>query len=234
MDITTNVEERPRVKLSTALLVYTGTESSFVMQHEIISDATGESRIGPGVPVTRKFVSSLTESLGRKVELTFMPENVLACTTETIVWWEKPAVRPMFWSPSADREHLNGRLYPQPALLFVVDRNGLAIWALADEGRPTPSSKLFNAPYWNVSQNGSVCLGSARVPNQVSVNNLSAWRDCFFESAFSHQNATLRTTHEQGCDGLWLELKGAEVFPAEYLYPTQLTVGQLLYEKGRQ
>ena len=53
---------------------------------------------------------------------------------------------------------LTGRIFPQPPLVWRVDGGDLKIRALMENKRPTPETKLAVAPFWNLSDDGRVCV----------------------------------------------------------------------------
>ena len=114
---------------------------------------------------------------------------------------------------------ISGKKYPQPALLFSASSNGeLSVRALKEAKRPTPETNLFVAPYWNVYDDGRVCIGSMRTPRGFDLGIMAQWERAFFESEFNHQNAhKLLTTHPRGFVCLWKEVYGAKTFPVKYL-----------------
>jgi PRTRC genetic system protein B len=72
---------------------------------------------------------------------------------------------------------------------------------------PYVPMQIFRAPYWNVNDGGSVCLGDTRTPDSGGAASLKQWETVFFESMFTHQNAQKRlTTHPGGFVGPWREL----------------------------
>lgn len=114
--------------------------------------------------------------------------------------------------------------------LFFVKGDGFKVFALADEGRPTPKTQLYQAPYFNVWADHKVCLGGSKMPK---ANHPSLTRECergFFQSAFTHSNieGTNLTAHKDGHLGLWQEMVKAKKFPAKYLKPLNLTVSDVI------
>src|SRR5260370_37033322 len=96
-------------------------------------------------------------------------------TPEVPAWWVPAVVRPMFFSETSDGKTLNGKSYPHPPLVFVVDGgHGLSVRALMGESRPGPRSALAVAPYWNVNQAAEICLGSMSPPRSAG---LCTWAD---------------------------------------------------------
>jgi PRTRC genetic system protein B len=226
--------------LQKALLVYEAPRSydrggrdyhSFVTEHPVTVDTNGLPRIGEGSLLSRDFLDRLIESMRGRQADEFLPENVLVRTQDRIAFWIPGRVRTMFYFADRSPElvDLNGKRFPQPPLLFDVSRGNLSIFALKESKRPTKDTKLYRAPYWNVNDQGDVCLGSTRVPDALSVDSITRWADSFFESQFTHQNAGRPlTTHPNGFVALWRELKGKKEFPAKYLAGTGKTLGQYL------
>jgi len=115
-------------------------------------------------------------------------------------------------------DQLSGKRFPQPALLFRASEGHLAVRALAEIERPTPKTKLFRAPYWNVYESGDVCLGSTKVPREASVASLPRWEQAFFESEFIHANVAKKLTEfPGGFVAMWKSLIGKKKFPVEHL-----------------
>jgi PRTRC genetic system protein B len=81
---------------------------------------------------------------------------------------------------------LNGMQFSQPPLVWRVRHGGLSIRALAENKRPNVETRLAVAPFWNLSDNGSVCIGSMRCPESSSVASIEEWEKGFYESAFTH------------------------------------------------
>jgi PRTRC genetic system protein B len=101
-----------------------------------------------------------------------LAEQVLARTPELIAWRSRVQPRLMFFGDgNAEAKKLNGKMYPHPALVFMTGRNCLCA-PLVEDRRPTATTRLKNAPYWNTDAHAQVCLGSLRVPEEVSVASL--------------------------------------------------------------
>jgi len=117
-----------------------------------------------------------------------------------------------------DLKGLSGHKFPQPALAFMVNGRSLSVRALNNSERPSASTPLAIAPYWNVGASGGVCLGTARTPTKVSVSTIPQWEKCFFESEFTHpSDARNLTKIPGGFTALWRSLKGKRTFPSESL-----------------
>jgi PRTRC genetic system protein B len=167
-----------------------------------------------------EFLRTLARGLGLGMAPEVLPETVVMRTAEAIAWWVPAAVRSMFFSETSDGKTLNGKLYPHPPLVFVVDgEHGLSVRALLEDRRPGPRSAIAIAPYWNVNQAGEVCLGSMVTPRSAGLASLGAWVEGFFQSEFTHAGTVKITSHHEGHLGLWRDLAGRRAFPPEWLIP---------------
>jgi PRTRC genetic system protein B len=240
LDTYINLKSTASFELREALLVYScdqsahagsGKSTSFVTKHSVKQSPTGAPSLGPGSPLGESDIVTLIEQLRGALPSEFLPENVLMRTQETIVWWTPATTRPMFYATDkgAELEKLSGKRFPQPALVLRARGGSLDIRALAENMRPTPDTPMYVAPYWNVSDNGSVCLGSTKSPREASVKSLPRWESSFFESEFTHANAhTGLTNHPGGFMGLWLSLIGKKKFPVEHLRDAKETLAKFL------
>ena len=238
MDTHVNLSSTASFELREALLVYSSDRVAgrtdgfaFVTKHPVKIDAKGVPSLLPGSPIAESDIFALIEQLRGAVPSEFLPENVLMRTQETIVWWTPSTIRPMFYveDKGVELTQLSGNRFPQPALVFRARPGSLDIRALAANERPTPETPMFLAPYWNVSNNGSVCLGTTKVPREASVKSLPRWEGAFFESEFTHANASSSLTkHPGGFIGLWKSVIGKKKFPVEHLCDAKETLAQFL------
>jgi PRTRC genetic system protein B len=224
------------VRLYAALLLYSGQRQTFATLHEVLDNPGGGAPVlGPAQPLTTAFLRELCEGLGRRVRPEILPDNVLVRTPECLVWWVRAQHRTMFFAEHAADDlhaHLNGRCFPQPPLVFKVAGRELSVRALSADGRPRPETPLKVAPYWNLGGDGRCCLGSMRVPSDLSIDCMATWEQSFFESEFSHIGGALRLTkHPGGFAGLWKELADAPgAFPFMYLAEAKESLRQFVQQ----
>jgi len=181
------------------------------------------------------FIDSLVRSIGGNVKAEILPENVIAKGDRMIAWWTPQRRKAMFYKNSENKAmHLNGKVFPQPALVWHVSEGNLKIRALVENERPTARTKLAVAPFWNLSHHGSVCTGSMRRPDSALVASIPSWEQGFYESNFTHSNVGRLTRHKGGFDGLWSALAGKRVpFPKASLIELPETLSQFIHG-GRQ
>jgi PRTRC genetic system protein B len=176
------------------------------------------------------FIESLTRSLSGSVQAEVLPANVLAKADRMIVWWTPARRRQMFYENSEGKATgLNGRIFPQPPLVWRVSNGDLSIRAFTETKRPESSTKLAVAPFWNLSDDGRVCTGTMRRPDSAIVAAIPAWERGFYESAFTHANVGRLTRHSGGFDGLWGDLAGKRGrFPLQTLIALPQTLSRFV------
>jgi PRTRC genetic system protein B len=172
----------------------------------------------------------MVRSLSGGVEAEVLPASILAKTDRMIVWWTPAKRRQMFYENSEGKAaDLNGRIFPQPPLVWKVLNGELNIRALTESKRPDGATKLAVAPFWNLSDDGRVCTGTMRRPDSASVATIPDWERGFYESAFTHANVGRLTRDEGGFDGLWTGLAGKRSrFPLETLIALPQTLSQFV------
>jgi len=147
------------------------------------------------------------------------------------VWWSPASRQIMFFGEAnAEARKLSGKLFPHPPLVFKVRGRELYVRALEKNLRPEAVTGLKTAPYWNVAgEDGRVCLGTVRAPEDVSVTSIGAWQSAFHNSEFTHALGAVRlTTHSGGFVGLWQKLAGKRRFPARYLAEAKETLAEFV------
>jgi PRTRC genetic system protein B len=220
-----------RFELRDALLIYRENRRSFITWHAVTAQKDGPPLLGPAQPLTTPFVEDLTVSLSGGLAAEVLPENVLAKTDRMITWWTPPRVHRMFFeNVEGKAQQLNGKLFPQPPLVWrVAAHEELRIRALCENKRPKAQTTLAVAPFWNLSDDAGVCLGSMRCPESASVGSIDAWERGFYESAFTHANVGRLTRHEGGHDALWAKLAGRRrPFPMDSLIRLPQTLAQFV------
>ena len=115
------------LKLYQAVLLYRNDHGNRFMAtvHGVVQKETdGTPLLGSGQLLSTAALRELAKQLGTSCTAEFLPGNVVARTPELIAWWTPTAVRPMFFPDGSELANISGKLFPHPALLFVV-RNGV-------------------------------------------------------------------------------------------------------------
>jgi PRTRC genetic system protein B len=231
MNVAIAIGENHSFELREALLVYTeNRNATFITRHAVTIQTDGPPTLGPARPLTFAFLESLVRSLGGETNAEVLPENVLARTERMLCWWSPVQPRQMFYENAEGKAAaLNGRIFPQPPLVWRVADGELKVRALLENKRPSSSTQLAVAPFWNLSESGQVCTGSMRRPAGASVSTIAEWEKGFYESAFTHANVGRITRHAGGFEGLWSGLADKrKPFPMDSLIVLPQTLAQFV------
>src|ERR1017187_8223653 len=137
MQVHLSIGENHRFELHEALLVYRDRQNSFITRHDVTARKDAPPTLGPAQPLTVAFIESLTRSLSGSVQSEVLPVNVLAKADRMIVWWTPARRHQMFYENSEGKAaKLNGRVFPQPPLVWKVSNGELIIRALTENKRP--------------------------------------------------------------------------------------------------
>jgi len=235
MNVQVRIGDNRNFSLKQAVLLYQEGSRAFATLHEVKCRLNKAPYLCAGQSVTTGFLETLAKGLGASMGAEVLPEHVMARTPDLIAWWSRAQRRLMFFGDgNAEAKKLNGKMYSHPALVFMIHGRELFVRALAEDCRPAADTHLKNAPYWNTDAHGRVCLGSMRVPEEISVGSLSGWEDAYFASEFTHPNGAVRlTTHPGGFLGLWSGLAGKKhKFPVKFLADTKQTLQEFVERRG--
>jgi PRTRC genetic system protein B len=230
VQVNISIGENHRFELREALLVYGDRQRSFVTRHQVALHKDGPPTLEPAQPLTTGFLESLVRSLYGGAMAEILPENVLAKGDRMIAWWTPACRRQMFYENSEQKcAELNGRTFPQPALVWRVHNDDLKIRALTVNRRPAAATTLAVAPFWNLSDDGRVCTGTMRRPDHATATSIPDWEHGFYESAFTHANIGRLTRHPGGFEGLWSELANKrKPFPVKMLIQLPQTLAEFV------
>ncbi len=235
MNVHLRIGDNRTFSLKQAVLLYQEGSRAFATLHEVKFRPNEAPYLCAGQSVTTGFLETLAKGLGASMAAEVLPEHVLARTPELIAWWSRTQPRLMFFGDgNAEAKRLNGKMYPHPPLVFMIHGRELFVRALAEDCRPAADTRLKHAPYWNTDSAGRVCLGSMRVPEEVSVASLSGWENAYFASEFTHPSGAVRlTTHPKGFLGLWSSLaRRDDRFPVRFLADANETLQEFMRKRG--
>ena len=160
-----------------------------------------------------------------------LPTNILHINPSekgTVLWYTKAQEQQLYFVSSLDIP--NGKAYV-PSMLWYASKNSLTVFALASDRRPTKNTPLYYAPFFNIYEDGKVCMGtvSIDIKNSASVEEFTtAWEDYFFNSYFSHLLGN-HSLIKGNCVSLWKKLiETSKTFPKEVLKKNNKTLKNLL------
>ncbi|GHG07720.1 hypothetical protein [Thalassotalea marina] len=160
-----------------------------------------------------------------------LPHNVLINDQNSLVWFTERQCRHLWFkvhshAPMQIRCHI-------PPLLFSVKhgQRSLNVFAMATNKRPTRTTRLYLAPFMNVSNDGHLCQGNAPLPSNVSVDSIPDIEKTLLDSSFTHLNYKLNSKHHHytGNDkhlDFWQAKQGKRLFAHEM--PFYKTLGQFI------
>jgi PRTRC genetic system protein B len=225
-------------KLSHAILLYGSgryhsDSLSAATLHEV-KEVAGQPAIQPGSPITIDAIEALTQGLGRRLDNCLLSERMLAVSLGQMIWWTPAARRRIWFNPTkgdkhyADLKKLNGKIVAHPPLVFCA-ADDFTVFALASNKRPTLTTKLFRAPYYNIDKSGVMCTGNVKLPGVINPGAVEGFEKAFFNSAFSHSHWGHQLTRfPGGHQALWQAMTTAKTFPKEHLLSTKHTMAGLL------
>ena len=160
-----------------------------------------------------------------------LPTNILHINPSengSVLWYTKAMKRQLYFVENL--EIPNG-IAEIPPMLWFANRRSLSVFVLSNNRRPTEKTKLYHAPFFNVYENGKVCMGTVDVNIQKSASVeefTEKWEDYFFNSYFSH----LMNEHNPingNCVNLWRNLVNTgKIFPKKVLKTTNKILKNLL------
>lgn len=161
-----------------------------------------------------------------------LPTNILhinpSAENGSVLWFTKAQQRQLYF--------VNGLEIPNgkatvPPMIWLATKNNLSVFALATNRRPTEKTPLYYAPFFNIYEDGKVCMGTVNIDikNSASVEEfIRAWEDYFFNSYFSHLLGK-HSPIKGNCVNLWKDLIGKDkLFPKEVLKKNHKTLKNLL------
>jgi len=203
-----------------------------------MNQSGGRPQIGVGRPITESdlslIYSGLSESRAPQPNI-WLDSNILAKSTDRMVWWTPAQTRPMFFKKS-DRvagTFTASGVCPVPAMVWMaIQGRGLYVFATKEASRPTQETVLHQAPFFNVWGRGLVCSGNAVLPAGNAAWEAKAWEQYFFGSKFTHPNFNVKDRLVLGvkATSFWKKMveKPTAAFPEECLVELPLKAGNLV------
>ena len=171
------------------------TPAKFYLESHEIKTNQGEKFILEGRPLKQETIGDIVEALAKERKYTLrcidelLPENIIYLDQRpgkrVIIWWSCMQAHELFFDKQLNIK--NGKAWC-PTMLFVSSGHDLSCFMLTEDKRPTLETKLFNAPFHNIYESGSVCLGDAEV-GKTKEEDISAYmkemEDAFWDSEFT-------------------------------------------------
>lgn len=172
-----------------ALIFYSGSDDVYVEHRKIVNGLMGAgspldaSKFSKMICTAEKYVSKQD---GMKPLSGRVPPNLLYVSMGVdnmrLVWWRGREKRKMYFHEGLGIP--NGEMIVPP-MVYSVNGNSLSVWCF--KGRK-PKSVLYCAPFFNVYDDGRVCLGNSKTdrPRSMAFEDwMTYWEKMFWQSEFS-------------------------------------------------
>lgn len=230
-----HLHDAASLTLAQAILIYrargSGNDSAYASVHEVTVQR-GRSIIQAGKPVTPRAALRLAHAISPKIaHVGYLPGNVLYADGETLVWWHPPHQRHIAFRCPETILGERSAVVAHPALVFMVSAGKWLVWAHKGHRRPEPDSPLWQAPYFNVGADGTICRGNVATPGGSTIDKIGVWEDAFFRSYFTHPNRPKGLVrHAGGAYAFWLRMVEQQLprFPQRALVAAGATLGDLV------
>lgn len=161
-----------------------------------------------------------------------LPTNILHINPSRekscVIWHTKSQKRPLYFIEGLDIPC--GEAFV-PAMVWQATKNSLRVFALKCNRRPSEKTPLYHAPFFNIYEDGRVCMGSVSIDIKESscVEHFTkAWEHYFFKSYFSHLMGE-DSPVKGNCVSLWNDLiASGRAFPTAILKKSHKTLKNLL------
>lgn len=183
-----------------SIVVYKSDKEYYLESHNISDDG----QVMEGKPLQQQTLQAMVDVFfdERKNMATFtglIPENLLAMDllpggNYRMIWYRPAETRVMHF---ASQLKLKTGKTNVPAMIYKAERNSLDVFALNKSERPKDKTKIYIAPFFNVSDEGDVCLGDAKVQKpkeKTYAAIMKYWEDLFWLSEFTHINGDDKKT----------------------------------------
>ena len=224
-------------KLTHALLFYRSYSETLATIHGV-----QDRRLLAGKSISLQDVEELFHSENQYRKMLFLPSEVIAWSRNEVVWFEKSRIRPIYFNaPEPQRQFLNrlsGKNVIWPSLVFRISRQNIFCWATKSRTKPNLKTKLYNAPFTNISCRHCFCppVQFQEIRDEDMLDFTRKAVDLFFRGHFSHlhDNILHSITYSRGRDRFWekmvrdLERGKCKSFPNRYLVSSNMTLREIL------
>lgn len=222
-------ENDVELQLDSALLFYRsqGTNDIYATQHAA-RVVDGRPTLLAGAPITLDQLADIADLAAQKTSYRgFMHDRVVYLAPNMIAWWV-PACTRRVWFKTKDAIGERAGEANHPPLVFMVSKSNWSVFALRENARPSSSTRLYTAPYYNVWENGEICEGNVKTPDSINTDSIKPFEDAFFRSRFTHSNNPRLIHRRGGAERLWLDLLDGAEFPIDRLIDTKRTLADVI------
>ncbi|WP_189091570.1 hypothetical protein [Deinococcus ruber] len=198
----------------------------------ISQDDAGGYVLGAPIQGTARDVQVMRSCL--EGGMTLLHEHVLYAGLGVLMWWVPAGRAPLHFlskiKEASSIEALNGRPVPQPPLLMLLQGRTLRVFALQENKRPTMTTRLYKAPYWNMFADGKMCTGTVKIPDVIDPQKPEDITRLFFQSNFSGASRQSISNYPASHQEMWQEADRRDSFDPAWLMeePRITTIKELM------
>ena len=223
--------------LTHAVLFYRSYSETLATIHGVKNN-----RLLAGKSISLQDVEELFHSANQRQKMHYLPPEIIAWSRNEVIWFEKSRIRPIYFNvPEPKRKFLNeisGKNVIWPNLVFRISRQNIFCWATKSRNKPNLKTKLYNAPFTNISHRHCFCppiqFREIREEDMVDFSRRAV--DLFFRGHFSHlyDHMLPSVTYSRGRDRFWEKMvrdqeRGkCKSFPNRYLVSSNMTLKEIL------
>lgn len=185
--------------------------------------------IGPGQPASKAAVFAALDALvDRNEARSLFHPRVLGSGPDYLAWFSPPGKRNLAFNS----QELGGKVGGDcviPGLVFFLAESKWYVYAYKGTDRPGADTPLHVSPFYNVWDEGRICVGNIDLPKAGCAAAVEEWESAFFGTWFTHPNIPLKQMFAKGRDpvAFWKRNFKQEfaTFPERLLKPTGFTLG---------
>ncbi|CAG9195735.1 PRTRC system protein B [Paraburkholderia tropica] len=228
-DVQIACESDTDLEIDAALLFYRARANGavYATQHavRVVDDRPA---LLPGVPLTLEALAEFADLAARRTSYRgFVHERVVYLAPNMLVWWVPACTRRVWFQHAGELGNASGDCQ-HPPLVFAATRGNWSVFALRDNARPDAQTALYRAPYFNVWEDGRICVGNVVTPDTLNSDSIKPYEDAFFRSRFTHANADKLIKGRGGAVRLWKQLLDGSPFPLHQLIDAKCTLADVV------
>jgi len=143
------------------------------------------------------------------------------------IWHTPPQEVSLFFTDSLGIPSGKAKI---PAMLWKATKESVQVFAIKGKAKPTVKTPICYAPFFNLSQDGRVCMGTVNIniDRQTCLEDFMAlWESYFFNSYFTHTLGNHRHCKSNIVE-LWKEQATWRDFPQDELIKNGRTLKDLI------
>ena len=164
-----------------------------VYRNDVLYHPISNNKIKAARPLSRDGLRSMLKFIDRESEdftnygfNGYIPRSVLSYNDEGDIVFMTPKMRKHMLFRDEDIADVE---YNIPALIWKLQKKSLKVYAIKKFSENL-KFKIYNAPFFNISEDGSVCMGNASFTKSGKnfTEMMDHVQDQFFNSVFTHTN----------------------------------------------